>query len=150
MDMTPKPRPTAVQRGGQLHTPVSLPRPQLQAKGKERAKLNAMPMGPPSSPPPRPYLFREPLPPATVPKARLLPATPLSCPPKKGEGRAAENDENAPASTSASAANKKFPSDYSIYKGRGRYGAEVQCVFLVSVVGRVRQPDHWTFARART
>ena len=131
--MTPRPRPTAAQRVEQLCTPVSLPRPQQNAKGKDKAKLNAMPMGPPSSPPHRSELFRKPLPPSTVPKARLPPSPPVSCPPKhsKGKDRATGNDENAPASTSTAPADKKFPSDYSIYKGRGRYGAEVQCVFLV-------------------
>ena len=60
--------------------------------------------------------------------------TPVSCRPKKGKERAFENDENTPASTSASAANKKTPLDYSIYKGRGRYGAELQYVLPLSAV----------------
>ena len=69
-----------------------------------------------------------------------MPETPLSLVAKKGKEkeRVGENDENVPegaseatgtGAESSGGSGKKYPADYSIYKGRGRYGAELQCVF---------------------
>ncbi len=94
-------------------------------------KLDAMTMPPPCSPS-RSDRPREHVAPTMRENKSHLPGTPVSLPSRKGKERVIENDENAPDSTGSapSTPSKKDPSNYSIYKGRGRYGAELQCVFL--------------------
>ncbi|KAI0718600.1 DNA repair protein endonuclease SAE2/CtIP C-terminus-domain-containing protein [Cerioporus squamosus] len=127
-DMTPKPRPgLRRERQQQLHTPVSIARPQPAGRGKERMKLEA---GDHASAmfSLKSDRFREHAPPAVRDTKSHLPDTPVSLPTRKGKERAVENDENALDSTGSapSTPSKKHPSDYIIYKGRGRYGAELQ------------------------
>ncbi|RPD61556.1 hypothetical protein L226DRAFT_485405 [Lentinus tigrinus ALCF2SS1-7] len=121
-DMTPRPA-LRREKQHQLHTPVSMPRPLQSGKGKERIKQETVTMPPPSSPS-RSNRFRQ-YPP---PREARLPDTPVSLPTRKGKERVTENDENAPDGTGSapSTPSKKHPSSYSIYKGRGRYGAEAQ------------------------
>ncbi|KAI0753341.1 DNA repair protein endonuclease SAE2/CtIP C-terminus-domain-containing protein [Daedaleopsis nitida] len=121
VDLTPKLRPIT-HRSEQLCTPVSLARPQQQAKGRSRA-ADAIIMPPPVASPSRSNRFR---PPPLAAKTRPLPALAISSPTSKGKERAVQNDENAPMSTNPGHASKKGPTDYSIYKGRGRYGAEAR------------------------
>ncbi|PIL29177.1 hypothetical protein GSI_09226 [Ganoderma sinense ZZ0214-1] len=111
-----------IRRAQQPLTPVSVVRPQA---GKLRRK-SSPPAGmlpPPSSPSTRDSFHRS-LRAASESKGRI-PETPTSRPVKKGKERATENDENAPSSTNA-ASSAKTPGDYSIYKGRGRYGPQAQ------------------------
>ncbi|TFK89536.1 hypothetical protein K466DRAFT_652040 [Polyporus arcularius HHB13444] len=127
-DTTPKPRPgIRREKQQQLHTPVSIARPQHAGRGKEQMKLDAMTMPPPCSPS-RSDRIREHVAPTMRENKSHLPGTPVSLPSRKGKERVIENDENAPDSTGSapSTPSKKDPSNYSIYKGRGRYGAELQ------------------------
>ena len=134
-DMTPKPRPGLRREKQQLHTPVSMPRSAQLGKGKEQVKLETVTMPPPSSPLGSDRSRSQAL--STL-REPCLPETPVSLPTKKGKERvtAIENDENAPDSTGSapSTPSKKHPSNYSIYKGRGRYGAELQGVIMTFVL----------------
>ncbi|KAM5536816.1 hypothetical protein V8D89_009534 [Ganoderma adspersum] len=109
-----------VRHAQQPLTPVSVVRPQA---GKLRRKPSPPVLPPPSSPSNRDS-FRSSLRSVSGSKTRI-PETPMSRPMKKGKERATENDENAPSSTKA-ATFTKTAGDYSIYKGRGRYGPQAQ------------------------
>ncbi|KAH9851047.1 DNA repair protein endonuclease SAE2/CtIP C-terminus-domain-containing protein [Lenzites betulinus] len=126
-NMTPKPLPT-VQRAAQLWTPVSAVRPQPGLRGKDKTRNSSEETTcPPPLVPSDP--FRPSLPRAADFKP-TLPETPTSLAPRKGKGRLLpeihkgdEQDENAPPSTGDG---KKRPGDYSVFKGRGRYGEELK------------------------
>ncbi|TBU36970.1 DNA repair protein endonuclease SAE2/CtIP C-terminus-domain-containing protein [Dichomitus squalens] len=120
-EKTAKPDPPA-QQAQQLQTPMSIARP-LAGKLKRKHAISAQ-MPPPSSP-----TLSDPFGPSSrsaVDTKPRLPETPMSRPSKKGKERATENDENVPASSDVSTAGKRHPTDYSMYKGRGRYGPEAQ------------------------
>ncbi|KAI0772953.1 DNA repair protein endonuclease SAE2/CtIP C-terminus-domain-containing protein [Trametes elegans] len=132
-DMTPKSRP--IVRGGvQLLTPISVARPQQPAKAKNKGEQQPVSSSStvtsgasiPSDP------FRtDPAPPQPADVKLRLPGTPVSLGPKKGKEwtvkmEDSENDENAAPSTSSARLEKKYPDDYSVFKGRGRYGEELK------------------------
>ncbi|OSD00532.1 hypothetical protein PYCCODRAFT_1453306 [Trametes coccinea BRFM310] len=129
-DMTPKPRP-AVQRGNQLWTPISALRPQQVPKGRGKVVESARGSSPTGST--TRDIFR-PAPSAadSLETKPALPETPISPRRRKGKGRVVQEDkengdsrENTPASPSTSAVGKQVtPLDYSVFKGRGRYGQE--------------------------
>ncbi|KAI0827288.1 DNA repair protein endonuclease SAE2/CtIP C-terminus-domain-containing protein [Trametes gibbosa] len=126
--MTPKPTPT-VRRAAQLWTPVSTARPQPSFKGKEKARADSeetasLHSSSVSSDPFRPVL------PRAAEFKPTLPDTPASLASRKGKGhllpenkRGNEQDEDALPSIDEG---KKRPDDYSIFKGRGRYGEELK------------------------
>ncbi|KAI9065185.1 hypothetical protein FKP32DRAFT_1590675 [Trametes sanguinea] len=129
-DMTPKPRP-AVQRGGQLWTPISAVRPQQGPKGKGKPVDTARGSSPTA--PATADVFRPALSASVVHETKpSLPGTPFSPRRRKGKGRVVQDDkengdsgENTPPSPSTPAAGKPtVPLDYSVFKGRGRYAEE--------------------------
>ncbi|KAI8989045.1 DNA repair protein endonuclease SAE2/CtIP C-terminus-domain-containing protein [Trametes punicea] len=131
-DTTPKPRPT-VQRIGQLWTPVSATRPQQASKGKSKASKPTSGTSPPASVAGDPFLpgVRTPSPQETRPPS--LPETPISPRKRKGKGRMIQEDkengdgnENAAPTTASSTFGRGTPQDYSVFKGRGRYGDELE------------------------
>ncbi|KAI0363977.1 hypothetical protein BV20DRAFT_1061585 [Pilatotrama ljubarskyi] len=120
-DMTPKPQ-AALLRTGQLWTPISVARPQQAIKGKLGGRSSPQkavsPMASSSMDP-----FRS-APAALVPGTKShLPDTPVSLGPRKGKERLEQNNENDVPSTSGG---RKYPEDYSAFKGRGRYGQQLQ------------------------
>ncbi|KAI0672204.1 DNA repair protein endonuclease SAE2/CtIP C-terminus-domain-containing protein [Trametes maxima] len=127
MGMTPKSHPT-VRRAAQLWTPLTATRPKQKPQGeaKENIKASSDDEASSSTTAASGDPFRSVLPP---PPSRL-PETPMSLAPKKGKGRMVkeedEGDENSAPSTSTSSESKKGLQDYSAYKGRGRYGGELQ------------------------
>ena len=124
-----------VRHAKQPLTPVSVVRPQA---GKLRRKPSPPVLPPPSSPSTRDS-FRLSSRSISGGKTRT-PETPMSRPMKKGKERATENDENAPSS-SKTATFTKTAGDYSIYKGRGRYGPQAQYV--------LSYPIRWFFCLLR-
>ncbi|KAI0357674.1 hypothetical protein OH77DRAFT_1519049 [Trametes cingulata] len=121
-DMTPKPQPAHI-RTAQLWTPVSAARPQqaLKAKANARSSPEAVDSSSASSSAADPFRAA---PVAALPGAKTrLPDTPVSLGPRKGKERLAQNNENAAPSTSDG---KKYPADYSAFKGRGRYKPQLQ------------------------
>ena len=133
--MTPKPCTDVRVAAHQLLTPVSAPRPQhppARASNSTEASAPATTvMGPPSSPSRRDDPFRPPATSRTGDKQRLRYRTAPRTP-KKGKGRSGENDENVaePVSSTGAPSATRNPGDYTIYKGRGRYNAQVQYVVL--------------------
>ncbi|CDO70073.1 hypothetical protein BN946_scf184601.g26 [Trametes cinnabarina] len=128
MDMTPKPRP-AVQRGDQLWTPISALRPQQISKGKVEAAESARESSPTTSA--TTHVVRPALPTSVIrdTKPSLL-DTPISPRRRKGKGRVVQGDkenggsrENTPSTPVAGGRQLALP-DYSVFKGRGRYGKE--------------------------
>ena len=106
----------------QLLTPTSMTRPHASKPTRSSPPTGMHP--PPSSPSSRNPL-RPPLHPVSHSRPRVL-KTFVSYPTKKGKERATGNDENVPAGTNTT----KALGDYSIYKGRGRYGPQAQYVPL--------------------
>ncbi|KAI0649822.1 DNA repair protein endonuclease SAE2/CtIP C-terminus-domain-containing protein [Trametes meyenii] len=132
MGTTPTSHP-AVRRAAQLWTPLTATRPQPGHKGKAKENIKNSSEDETSSStttasgdPFRPVL---PPPPSRELNTRL-PETPMSIPPKKGKGRMMkeedEGDENAVPPPNTNSTRKKGLEDYSVYKGRGRYGGELQ------------------------